>query len=175
MIWFGSVDQRYPFLWEGNLQPHGRWHGAGEGPAHYLADTPDGAWAEFVRHEEITDAEELAGVVRSLWAIEVPDDEATNSPELPATVLRGGLRSYRRCQQEARRLRAGGATAIEAPSAALVAGSAHGEIVKGGLREAAERDARVRVLYGEREDIRGWLCADGQPRRRLLPFVRPLR
>jgi hypothetical protein len=175
MIWFRSVDQRYPFLWEGDLQPEGRWHAEGEGPAHYLADTPDGAWAEFLRHEEITDPEELVGIVRSLWAIEVPNDEPASSPELPERVLRGGRRTYRLCQQEARRLRAGGATAIEAPSAALAAGGARGEIVQGGLGEAAERDARVRVVFGKRDDLRGWLCADGRPRRRLIPLVRPLR
>ena len=56
MIVFRQTDHRYPFLWESAEQPPGRWHGAGEGPAHYCADTPDGAWAEFLRHEEIGDA-----------------------------------------------------------------------------------------------------------------------
>ena len=50
MIAFRQVDARYPFLWEDGSQPAGRWHGDGEGPAHYFADTPDGALAEFLRH-----------------------------------------------------------------------------------------------------------------------------
>ena len=59
MIGFRQVDARYPFLWEDSRQPEGRWHAAGDGPAHYIADTPDGAWAEFLRHEEITDPDDL--------------------------------------------------------------------------------------------------------------------
>src|SRR5262245_40501368 len=57
MILFRQVDARFPFLWEDARQPAGRWHAAGDGPAHYFADTPDGAWAEFLRHEEITEVE----------------------------------------------------------------------------------------------------------------------
>jgi hypothetical protein len=175
VIWFRSVDRRWPFVWEGRTQPPGRWHGAGEGPAHYLADTPDGAWAEFLRREEISDPSDLAGIERHLWAVEIEDDEPTASPTLPEDVLRGGLRTYSLCQAEARALRDGGATALEAPSAALVDGGARGEHVRGGLVEADDRDGRVRVLFGERPTLRGWLCAGGgRPRERLLPLVRPL-
>jgi hypothetical protein len=34
-------------------QPPMRWHGPGEGPVQYLSDTPTGAWAELLRHEEV--------------------------------------------------------------------------------------------------------------------------
>ena len=44
------ADPRFPFLWESSAQPAGRWHGSGEGPCHYFADTPYGAWAELLRH-----------------------------------------------------------------------------------------------------------------------------
>lgn len=91
MICFRNVDTRWPFLWEDATQPPARWHGVGEGPAQYLADTPDGAWAEFLRHEEIDDPTDLAGVRRHLWAVEVPDDEPFEVPELADDVLRGGL------------------------------------------------------------------------------------
>ena len=64
MILFRHADPRFPFLWETASQPAGRWHAPGEGPVHYLADTPDGAWAEFLRHEEIRDPEDLAGIRR---------------------------------------------------------------------------------------------------------------
>ena len=174
MIWFRSVDQRWPFLWEVDLQPPGRWHGAGEGPAAYLADTPDGAWAEFLRHEEITDASELGGIERSLWALDVPDQSA-GEPLLSDGVLHGGTESYTHCQEEARRLRRLGFSAIEAPSAALLDGGARGENVRGGLVDAGDRDGRVLVLFGEQSTLRGWLGADGRPRPRLLPLVRPLR
>jgi RES domain len=175
VIWFRSADRRWPFLWEGDTQPPGRWHSSGEGPAHYLADTPDGAWAEFLRHEEISDPADLEGVERNLWAVQVADDEPASSAELPADVLQGGLSTYPLCQAEARALRDAGATGLEAPSAALFDGGAGGEHVRGGLVDADDRDGRVLVLFGERPDLRGWLCAgNGRPRERLLPLVRPL-
>lgn len=173
MIWFRNADRRWPFLWEDATQPAGRWHGAGEGPAQYLADTPDGAWAEFLRHEEITDPADLAGVARNLWAVEVPDDEPAVRPALTSDVLQGGLVTYPACQDEARTLRGGGATALEAPSAALLDGGARGESVNAGLVEADDRDGRVLVLFGLQPDLRGWLCAEGgRPRERLLGLVR---
>src|SRR5256884_1317297 len=52
------------FLWETGAQPPARWHGAGEGPAQYFSSTPEAAWAEFLRHEEIREAADLAGVER---------------------------------------------------------------------------------------------------------------
>lgn len=174
MIVFRTADRRWPFLWESDLQPPGRWHGEGEGPAHYLADTPDGAWGETVRQLEITDPHDLRGLSRDLWAIEVPDDPAS-TPQLPSHVLRGDPNSYAACRDEARRLRAQGQTTLTAPSAALVDGGARGELVRGGQVEADERDGRVLVLFGPRRDLRGWLCASGgRPTERLLSLVRPL-
>jgi hypothetical protein len=174
-IWFRNADRRWPFLWEDSSQPAARWHGLGEGPAQYLADTPDGAWAEFLRHEEITDPEELAGVTRHLWAIELPGNEdEPAAPRLRPSVLKGGLDSYPHCQDEARRLRADGATSLEAPSAALRDGTARGEFTRAGLVEADPRDGRVRVLYGPRPNVPGWLCADGRPSERILSLVRQL-
>jgi hypothetical protein len=174
VIWFRSADRRWPFLWEDATQPAGRWHGAGDGPAQYLADTPDGAWVEFLRHEEISDPADLAGVARNLWAVDVPDEPAER-PALPPDVLKGGLVTYPACQAAARTLRDRGATGLEAPSAALLDGCARGESVNAGLVEAADRDGRVLVLFGERSDLRGWLCADGgRPRERLLTQVRSL-
>jgi RES domain len=172
VIWFRHADRRWPFLWENTAQPEARWHGAGEGPAQYLADTPDGAWAEFLRHEEITDPADLPGIDRQLWAVEVPNDEPVEAPSLSHSRMRGGRSSYGACQAEARRLRTDGATGLEAPSAALVAGGARGQVVRGGLREAQSRDGQVLVLFGTRDDLRGWVCADyGRPGERVLALV----
>jgi len=175
-VWFRNADRRWPFLWEDASQPPGRWHGPGEGPAQYLADTPDGAWAEFLRHEEITDPVDLEGIARHLWAIEVSSDEGElAAPDLPGRVLQGGDDSYPECQQAARRLRRDGATSLEAPSAALHEGTAGGEFIRGGLVEGDPRNGRVRVLYGRRPDMPGWLCASGgRPSERLLSLVRHL-
>jgi hypothetical protein len=89
MIAFRQVDRRYPFLWEDRHQPAGRWHADGDGPAHYFADTPDGAWAEFLRHEEITDAADLETIRRPVWAVgsAIPAERVA----LPDRVLTGGL------------------------------------------------------------------------------------
>ena len=72
MIVFRHTDPRFPFLQEAAGQPAARWHAPGEGPVHYFADTADGAWAEFLRHEEITDPADLAGIARAIWSIDLP-------------------------------------------------------------------------------------------------------
>ena len=75
MIAFRHADPRFPFLWEDSFQPAGRWNTPGQ-LTHYFADTPDGAWAEFLRHEEISDPADLLTVRRALWAVEVRDEPA---------------------------------------------------------------------------------------------------
>lgn len=177
MILYRHAPPGLPFLWETDDQPPGRWHGPGEGPAHYLADTPHGAWAEFLRHEGITRPEELAGIDRAIWAVEVPDDlvAATREPELPLDTLVGSLESYDACRREARRLREEGAEGLHAPSAALVPGGAQGWRVAGGLQPAPPRDGRVITLFGPRPDLIGWRVVEsGRPGPDLLPHIRPL-
>lgn len=174
MILFRHADPRFAFLWEDSTQPEARWHGTGEGPAHYLAETPDGAWAEFIRHEGITDAADLATVRRAIWAIEVPD-EPRSRPALPRSTLRGGLSTYARCQREARRLRATGATGVMAPSAALLPATPSGWHVQSGLRPGPIGGEDTIVLFGRRPDLVGWAaCEVGRPRDDLLPRVRQL-
>lgn len=175
MIVYRHADPRFPFLWESAGQPPGRWHDTGEGPVQYFADTPDGAWAELLRHECISKEEELVNVRRSLWCVEVTRQISTHRPRLSRKVLTGGIRTYRRCQKEARRLRAKGARALRAPSAALLPGMAHGWKVEGGLQPAAKRDGFVLAVFGPRPDFVGWMAAsDGRPRADLLARVRPL-
>lgn len=173
---FRHCDRRFPFLWESSRQPAARWHGDGEGPAQYLADTPSGAWAEFLRHEEIADATDLAGVERALWVIDVPIDNIRWAlPDLPASTLLGGMHSYPRCQREARRLRAAGAEGLRAPSAALLGGGAAGWTVDAGEKDARSRDGKVYVVYDRRPDFVGWPVVEaGRPPVRLLSRVRHL-
>jgi len=175
MIVYRHADPRFPFLWESEDQPPARWHGAGEGPVQYFADTPDGAWAEFVRHEGLTEASELANVQRALWAVETPDDLPLQTPELGEPALCGGLASYEECRDEARRLRREGAVALRALSAALLPGAAHGWKVEGGLQPAAERDGFVIAFFGPRPDLTGWMAAfTARPPADLLARVRHL-
>jgi hypothetical protein len=175
MIVYRHADPRFPFLWESAGQPPARWHGPGEGPVQYLADTPDGAWAEFLRHEGITEEAELVNVRRALWAVEVPHDLPADTPAVSHAVATGGLTSYEKCRREARRLRAKGATALRAPSAALLPGCARGWKVAGGLRPATDRDGVVLAVFGPRPDFVGWMAAfAGRPRSDLLARVRHL-
>ena len=90
-VWFRQADARFPFFHESREQPSGRWHGAGEGPAQYLADTPDGAWAEHIRHEDLVTREDLGSSLRLLWAVEVDEAaETIRRPRLHRLVLLGG-------------------------------------------------------------------------------------
>lgn len=174
MIVFRHADRRFPFLWETAEQPAARWHGAGEGPVAYLAETADGAWAEFLRHEEIRDAADLEGVTRAIWAIELPERPRTR-PRLPPETLTGGRETWSDCQAEARRLRRRGKSAIVTPSAALLP-SPSGFRTEGGLRPGPSRRERAFVLFGPRPGLVGWCaCAEGRPRGDLLPRVRQMR
>ena len=175
-IWFRHGDARFPFLWEAGPQPPARWHGTGDAPATYLADSPDAAWAELLRHEEITDPADLAGISRRMWAVEVPDHVVAGAlgANLPARTLTGGRRSYPSCRRHAAALRAAGATALLAPSAAVISGRARGQKVVGGLVEADQRDGRVLVLFGgDWPDVRAWAAVDvGAPTLRQLGLAR---
>jgi len=169
---FRHADSRYPFLWEDSSQPAARWHADGEGPAQYLAETSDGAWAEFVRHEEITDAADLAGVARSMWSVELPADIDT-AERLDPPFARGGVETYPACQKLAAAHRAAGATMLSVPSAAVVHGGARGQVTDGGLREASDLPARNWVLFGAHPNLRGWRVVEGgAPPSRVLTLAR---
>lgn len=174
MIGYRQADPRYPFLWSDASQPAARWHGDGEGPAHYFADTPDGAWAELLRHEEIHDPADVATFRRALWAVELDDHEPAQSVTLKPAVMTGGRDSYWACQEHARKLRARGAKRLVAPSAALVSGGAAGrEVVDALERQAEPRDGRVFVIFGDPAGLVGWKAVEhGAPPAGLLPRVR---
>lgn len=171
---FRHCDSRFGFAWQDASQPPARWHGAGDGPANYFADTPTGAWAEFLRHEGIRDAADLTGVRRSLWVVEIPDSGYA-TPALPAATLRGNEGSYPACRREAARLRALGHDRLEAPAAALLPGGASGWQSGETLTpEPTARDGRVWVLFGACTAV-GWpAVVAGAPPAATLPRVRHL-
>lgn len=171
MIVFRHADPRFPFLREDSAQPEGRWNTPGQ-LTHYFTDTADGAWAEFLRHEEISDPEDLATVRRALWAVEI-SDPPLQQPDLAPETLTGGRESWLDCQREADRLRNGGAPGLTAPSAALHSGGAHGWRVDRGLQPGPAKDGIVLVLFGRRPDFVGWqTTAAGHPGEELLARVR---
>lgn len=171
MIVFRHADPRFPFLREDSSQPAGRWNLPGQ-LTHYFTDTADGAWAEFLRHEEISDPEDLATIRRALWAVEIGDPPQPQS-RLGRETLTGGRESWQDCQREADRLRSGGAPGLTAPSAALRSGDARGWRVERGLQPGPARDGIVFVLFGPRPDFVGWqTTAAGYPGEELLSRVR---
>lgn len=177
MVLYRHSDRRFPFLWDAADQPAARWNRAGEGPVQYLADTPYGAWAEFLRHEDITDPADLAGVSRALWAVDVElGAETLAVPAVDPAEATGGLSSYPDCQAEAERLAATGATGLKAVSAALLAGAAAGHhVLDGRLIDGPARDGWAYVLFGSRPDAVGWLVvATGSPPAEVLSRVRHL-
>jgi hypothetical protein len=178
VIVFRVCDSRFPFLWtasSGARQRPARWHGAGEGPVQYFADSPPGAWAELLRHEEITDTADLAGIAARLWAIEI-DDVEMHEPKLSKAALSSSPEGYEVCRSEARRLRATGAKRVVAPSAALPPGEGAGfHVGPTGLVRAKARDSRMIVHFGILPNAQGWCAADAaRPDEELLPQVRPL-
>jgi len=178
VIVFRVCDSRFPFLWTlrgGALQRPARWHGEGEGPVQYFADSPPGAWSELLRHEEITDSADLAGISARLWTVEI-DDVEMHEPKLPKSALGSSPDGYEMCRAEARRLRAAGAIRIVAPSAALKPGEGAGfHVGNTGLRRAARRDGRVIAHFGVLPNAEGWCAADSaRPGAELLDQVRPL-
>ena len=178
MIVFRVCDSRFPFLWtasNGAQQLPARWHAEGEGPVQYFADTPPGAWAELLRHEEITDVEDLAGISARLWAVEL-DDVEMQEPKLAKAALSSSPAGYEICRTEARRLRAAGVRRMVAPSAALTSGESAGFHVRNtGLIRAVARDGRVIAHFGVLPDVQGWCAADSaRPDPQLLGHVRPL-
>lgn len=173
MIAYRHADPRFPFLWESENEAEGRWNATGDGPVQYLADTPDGAWAEFLRHEEITTPEDLATVRRAIWAVDLGNERIDARPELGKRASFGNRDSYPRCQREARRLRAQGAVSLIAPSAALLPTGASGYRCDGGLVPGPPRDGRVYVLFGARPQAIGWrVVFRGRPAADLLDKVR---
>jgi hypothetical protein len=174
---YRHCDPRFPFLWQTAQQSAARWHGQGEGPANYFADTPSGAWAEFLRHEGITDEADLAGVRRSLWAVEVPDEILANAaqPKLSQATLFGSEQSYPACQRQARQLRARGATTLRVKGAALLPGQASGWTAGATLSRAPKpRDGMVWVHFGACVFV-GWAVVEaGCPPAVVLGMVRGL-
>ena len=170
MIAFRHADPRFPFLQEDSSQSAGRWNAAGD-LTHYFCDTPDGAWAEFLRHEEITDPEDLLTIRRALWAVDIGEPPSLK-PDLPQEVLMGGPENWPACRQFARphRDKEAGITAL---SAALRPGGAHSWRVDGGLQRGPVRDGTVFALFGARPDLVGWAATvEGRPSEELLEDVR---
>jgi hypothetical protein len=178
---FRVCDRRHPFLWHTPGQQAGRWNRAGDEPVHYLASTPTVAWAEWIRHQEIHEPDDLAGVAAALWAVLIPDH--WSQQDLQAVDLSMELVLGTASDAEAARLalvqqlRATGARGLLAPTAALQQSDAALPCVR--VRDAIEQPetlpipAHVILLWCPAEQLPGWCCVpEGRPGPELLPLVR---
>lgn len=102
----------------------GRWNVPGDGPTQYWSLTPDGAWAELIRFEELRSEGELDFVRIAIWVCRVPTMRLVDLRE-PETCGRYGLGvtdltgdDWSRCQAASKAIRSDGARGILTPSAA---------------------------------------------------------
>ena len=178
---FSVCDRRYPFLWHTSGQRAGRWNRAGDYPVHYLASTPTVAWAEWIRHQDIHDAGDLAGVAAALWAVLIPAD--WGHQELPAVALSLPQVLDTTPQTQTTRLalvdqlRRQGAQGLLAPTAALHQSDVALPCIR--VSDGKEQadvlpiPALAILLWCGAESLPGWCCApEGRPGPELLPLVR---
>jgi len=178
---FRVCDRRHPFLWSGAGQGSGRWNRAGDQPVHYLASTPTVAWAEWIRHQEITDPIDLAGVAAALWAVLIPQEWGTRDLD-PVALPLDQVLDTSTAAQEARLalvddLKKQGAQGLLAPTAALHDSDRVLPAVRvsNGIEQPEQLaiPAQVILLWCEARALPGWCCVpEGRPGAELLPLVR---
>ena len=170
MIAFRHADPRFPFLREDPSQHAGRWNGAVE-LTHNFCDTPDGVWAEFLRHEEIDDPRDLSTIRRALWAVDIGDAPSLQ-PDLSLKTLTGGRESWPACQRWARERR-GVAASIATPRPLCARAARTVGVSTAGSAPAPSATAGSSRCSGPRSDLVGWAATvGGCPGEELLASVR---
>lgn len=71
LVAFRYCSYDVPFWVRPNTRP-GRWHLAGTEPTQYWSLTPEGAWAELIRYEELVTEEELDEIRTAMWVCRLP-------------------------------------------------------------------------------------------------------
>ncbi len=126
---FGDFGYRWssydtPLWARPNSSPH-RWNRAREAATQYLSLSPEGAWAELIRAEDLTTDADVHLVQMPMWVLRLQElhiaDYATFEKAEAAGFPPGALvdEDQERCRAEATRLREHGFRGVLAPSAAL--------------------------------------------------------
>jgi RES domain-containing protein len=150
-----------------------RWNGTREVPAQYLSLSPEGAWAELIRCEDLTSPAEVRLVRMPMWVLSVHEtriaDYATFEKAEAAGFPREALvdDDHERCRAEAARLRERGFRGVLAPSAALPGAT---NLTLFGPRLAVEWECPHESRLGSFIPVRQ--LAVGHPPDDLLPRVR---
>lgn len=165
---YSSYD--VPF-WARSNTTDERWHSAGDGPTQYLSATPDGAWAELIRNENLRSEADLALVQMPLWQAQVDEARIADYRDFE-TAERAGFdpevlinEDQSMCRAEGRRLREAGFAGVLYPSAALP-----------GEQNLALFGPRILLPWGASRKLASGIPANkltvGAPPADLLPRVR---
>lgn len=124
-----EVDPHWPPLYRGAgeaipTQESGRWHRQGEGYAQYMSLDPMGAWAEFVRREEIRDETRRRAARRNLWRITVEETDIADLSSFERLAICGldpeiATGKWEHSHRLADELREAGYRGLLTPSASL--------------------------------------------------------
>lgn len=165
---YSSYD--VPFWVKPNTRP-GRWNLANEAPTQYWSMTPDAAWAELIRAENLQTEQELDEVRMPIWASRVPAAglidlgvDATRE-RLGTSLAELSSEDWASCQQLGRELRHAGHLGVISPCAAL---EGHWNVTIFGPRRQIDwrdRPALARTVPAA-------IAAVGRPPRGLLDRVR---
>ena len=160
VIVFRHADPSVPFLWEDASQPAGPVARRGRRPAHYLAETPDAAWASSCATRR--------SAMRPTWPASSARSGRSRSPKRalrpcppPRWHAGRGARLVRRLPGRGR-ASPGGGLGLRAPWRRC---TRLGERLAGERRAGSGRAAASTiVLFGRRSDLVGWVAADaGRP------------
>jgi RES domain-containing protein len=166
---FRYTDYDVPFWSRPNTRA-GRWNVVGDEPTQYWSMTPDGAWAELIRANELRTEEELDLVRMPLWVCRLPGMSLVDLHHADAQQTHGiSTRQmieddWRPCQAVATELRRH-CRAIIAPNPAL---DGHANLTLFGARRAIDwrtKPALASTVPAARTGV-------GRPPRGLVSLVR---
>ncbi len=170
LVAFRQTDYDVPFWARDNSQP-GRWNVIGDPPTQYWSLHPDGAWAEFLRQEELTAVGDLERLRRPIWVCRISlapladlrrADERARWSVTPDDLIDS---DWTRCQRLAGTLREHGIAGVIAPSAAI---AGHDSLTVFGPRRAIDLHRRP-VLHST---VPAAVVARGAPDPALLDRIR---
>ncbi|MFT4036356.1 MAG: RES family NAD+ phosphorylase [Patulibacter sp.] len=170
-VYFRQTDYDTPF-WTRANSCAGRWNTALSRPTQYWAASPEVAWAERLRAEEISDEPAASQLRTPIWAARFAEagildlrDGVPRALRLTATELTG---AHEPCRTVAEQLCGAGVRGIIAPSAAI---DGHDALTLFGPR--VDIDWREQpLLVGE---VPTTIVAVGAPPPGLLARLRPPR
>lgn len=166
---FRYTDYDVPFWSRQNSRP-GRWHRRGDPPTQYWSMTPDGAWAELIRTENLRSEANLDLVRMPMWACRAPMIGLLNLTDIDVQDAQGITEQelvgddWTPCQALGGAIRGAG-TGVIAPCAAL---DGHANVTIFGARRAIDWRDRPALA----RTVPATVVAVGRPPAGLVERVR---